>query len=179
MTSPLFKDYYFILGISSHATADEIKTAYRRLALEYHPDKNHDNPDDTQFKIVVKAYEALSDAHKKQEYDSTYISNQAHPPNKPSRASQQEATDKPDMSKKWRDDYCFFDLWEEDEPVNRYRAPFFPWTPNSLNHREEEGGLLRHARPKEGVITLVMKSSDLKRLLKFEYMKGYTNKLKF
>lgn len=65
MTSPLFKDYYFILGISQHATSPKIKTAYRRLALEHHSDKNHTNLDDTHFKIIVEAYEVLFNANKK------------------------------------------------------------------------------------------------------------------
>ena len=64
------RDYYEVLGISKNATEAEIKKAYRKLALQYHPDKN---PDDAQaeekFKEAAEAYEILSDANKKARYD--------------------------------------------------------------------------------------------------------------
>lgn len=64
------RDYYEVLGVSKSATTDEIKKAYRKLAIKYHPDKN---PDDKQaeenFKEAAEAYEVLSDAQKKQRYD--------------------------------------------------------------------------------------------------------------
>ncbi|MHC4957649.1 MAG: DnaJ C-terminal domain-containing protein [Planctomycetota bacterium] len=67
---PASKDLYEILGVSKQASADEIKKAYRKLALKYHPDKN---PDDKQaeerFKETAMAYEILSDAGKRAEYD--------------------------------------------------------------------------------------------------------------
>jgi molecular chaperone DnaJ len=64
------RDYYDVLGVSKSASADEIKKAYRKLAIKYHPDKN---PDDTEaenkFKEAAEAYEVLSNADKKQRYD--------------------------------------------------------------------------------------------------------------
>lgn len=64
------RDYYEVLGVSKSATATEIKKAYRKLALKYHPDKN---PDDKQaeenFKEAAEAYEILSNPEKKQRYD--------------------------------------------------------------------------------------------------------------
>lgn len=64
------KDYYQILGVSKSASADEIKKAYRKLALEYHPDRNKgDKASEEKFKEVTKAYEVLSDSQKKQQYD--------------------------------------------------------------------------------------------------------------
>lgn len=64
------KDYYQILGLTKSATADEIKKAYRKLALQHHPDKNKgDKASEEKFKEVTKAYEVLSDPQKKQTYD--------------------------------------------------------------------------------------------------------------
>ncbi len=63
------KDYYQALGVSKTATPDEIKKAYRKLALQYHPDRNKDKAAEGKFKEVTKAYEVLSDPQKKQTYD--------------------------------------------------------------------------------------------------------------
>lgn len=64
------KDYYQVLGIQRGATAEEIKKAYRQLALKYHPDKNPGNlKAEEQFKEVAEAYEVLSNPEKRQQYD--------------------------------------------------------------------------------------------------------------
>ena len=60
------RDYYEVLGIAKTATTDEIKKAYRKLAMTHHPDKGGDAE---QFKEIVEAYEVLSDDSKKQNYD--------------------------------------------------------------------------------------------------------------
>ncbi|MEK7573357.1 MAG: DnaJ C-terminal domain-containing protein [Patescibacteria group bacterium] len=62
-------DYYKTLGITKSAAADEIKKAYRKLALQYHPDRNKTKDGDKKFKEVTAAYEVLSDPQKKQAYD--------------------------------------------------------------------------------------------------------------
>ncbi len=64
------RDYYEILGVGREASADEIKLAYRRLAMKYHPDRNRDNPEaDAKFKACSEAYEVLSDPEKRSRYD--------------------------------------------------------------------------------------------------------------
>ncbi|MCL5438709.1 MAG: DnaJ domain-containing protein [Patescibacteria group bacterium] len=63
------KDFYEILGVSKISSADEIKRAYRKLALQYHPDRNKSKDAEGKFKEVTKAYEVLSDPQKKQTYD--------------------------------------------------------------------------------------------------------------
>jgi molecular chaperone DnaJ len=64
------RDYYEILGVDKGASADEIKKAYRKIALKYHPDKNPDNKEaEDKFKEAAEAYEVLSNSEKKQRYD--------------------------------------------------------------------------------------------------------------
>lgn len=64
------KDYYKILGVDKKAGPDEIKKAYRKLAVKYHPDKNPDNKAaEEKFKEISEAYEVLKDPEKRQKYD--------------------------------------------------------------------------------------------------------------
>lgn len=64
-------DYYQVLGVPRHASSEDIKKAYRKMALKWHPDKNLDNKDiaDRKFKEVAEAYEVLSDQQKRNIYD--------------------------------------------------------------------------------------------------------------
>lgn len=65
-----YKDYYKILGVSKNATKDEIKKAYRKLAMKYHPDRNpNDKAAEDKFKEINEAQEVLSDPEKRARYD--------------------------------------------------------------------------------------------------------------
>lgn len=64
------RDYYEILGVNKNAAPDEIKKAYRKIAIKYHPDKNPDDKEaEEKFKEAAEAYEVLSNAEKRQRYD--------------------------------------------------------------------------------------------------------------
>jgi curved DNA-binding protein len=66
-----YKDYYKILGVDKKASQDEIKKAYRKLAVKYHPDKNQGNKEaEERFKEISEAYEVLGDVEKRKKYDS-------------------------------------------------------------------------------------------------------------
>jgi len=63
------RDYYEVLGLTQTSTADDIKKAYRKLAMKYHPDLNKEQSAEEQFKEVTEAYEVLSDQQKRSAYD--------------------------------------------------------------------------------------------------------------
>jgi molecular chaperone DnaJ len=64
------RDYYDVLGVSKNASEAELKKAYRRLAMKYHPDRNSDDAEaETKFKEAKEAYDVLSDEQKRAAYD--------------------------------------------------------------------------------------------------------------
>ena len=65
------RDYYDVLGVNKGASADQIKSAYRKLAVKFHPDKNKgDKAAEEKFKEASEAYHVLSNSERKQNYDN-------------------------------------------------------------------------------------------------------------
>src|SRR5919112_1111333 len=65
-----YKDYYKMLGVERNASEDDIRKAYRKLAMKYHPDRNpNDKEAEERFKEINEAYQVLSDAKKRAHYD--------------------------------------------------------------------------------------------------------------
>jgi molecular chaperone DnaJ len=63
------KDYYDVLGVTKNSTQDEVKKAYRKLAIKYHPDKNSDGASEEKIKEINEAYDTLGDESKRRSYD--------------------------------------------------------------------------------------------------------------
>src|SRR3972149_134182 len=63
------RDYYEVLGVSRNASTEELKKAFRRLAMRFHPDRNKDDGAEAKFKEIGEAYEVLSDPEKRAAYD--------------------------------------------------------------------------------------------------------------
>lgn len=68
-SSPVCLDHYTVLGVPSDSNEEEIRRAYKRLALRYHPDKNPDADAEEKFKQIAQAYEVLTDPEKRSIYD--------------------------------------------------------------------------------------------------------------
>ena len=70
----MVKEYFQVLGISRDADQKEIKQAYRKLALRFHPDKNNAEDAEERFKEIGETYEVLSDENKKAAYEASLVS---------------------------------------------------------------------------------------------------------
>lgn len=108
-----FKNYYKILGVGKTATDDEIKKAYRRLAMIYHPDKNAGNPQtEEKFKEIGEAYTVLSDPEKRKKYDSMSFHQSYGQKNSNNQSHTRANTGKT---------YTSDDLFDDDDFAKQYR----------------------------------------------------------
>ena len=68
------RDYYEVLGVDKNATEDQIKKAYRTIAIKYHPDRNPGNKEaEEKFKEAAEAYDVLHDPQKRQQYEDSMV----------------------------------------------------------------------------------------------------------
>ncbi len=105
-----FKDYYKILGVEKNTDSETIKKAYRRLAKEWHPDKNPENPkSEDKFKEIAEAYDVLSDTDKRKKFDD-FISIGQPKSNTQTTASQHQRTY---SRKKTADESDFSDFFKQ------------------------------------------------------------------
>nr|XP_057942325.1 dnaJ homolog subfamily B member 9a [Doryrhamphus excisus] len=125
------KDYYDILGVSKDATDRQIKKAFHRLAMRYHPDKNNSPDAETKFREIAEAYEALSDATRRREYDQLSFFTGATQQGQ-RRAAQQS------FSFKFDDIFKDFDIYSHNRHA-RHRRHF-----DEHSQREPHGRHKRH-----------------------------------
>jgi len=137
-------NYYEILEILENATPAEIKAAYRRLAMKWHPDKNRGNETvaEEQFKKVLEAYEILSDPREKAKYDNwlNHSSSSASPPSPPFRPSAGGLGGFPHdhQGTAWRtirNVFKYHDIWDYEELGSEYLDLF-----GSCKHKCKEKG---------------------------------------
>ena len=69
-STPAPRDFYEVLGVPKNASKDDIKSAYRKMALQYHPDRNKSPDAEEKFKQISEAYAVLSDDEKRKQYDT-------------------------------------------------------------------------------------------------------------
>ena len=74
----MFIDYYEVLNVSPNANLEDIKIAYRRESLKWHPDKNHDLDTTSQMQVVNEAYAILKDNEKRDRYNKEYLQFKQH-----------------------------------------------------------------------------------------------------
>ena len=128
-------DYYEILGIGRDATPEDIATAYRKLALLYHPDRNLTEPEAaaTKFKEIANAFEVLSHPDKRLLYDRGKLKDKPSPPPKP-RKRNKYSKPKPQTGKPFydRETQCWYDSPEQKaaametcvlRPLSEYTPP--------------------------------------------------------
>ncbi|XP_051534220.1 dnaJ homolog subfamily B member 5 [Myxocyprinus asiaticus] len=133
-SSPQCLDYYAVLGVSSDSNEEEIRRAYKRLALRYHPDKNPDADAEDKFKQIAQAYDVLTDAEKRSVYDQQGLT-KGGVASTGNKGDPSHSTSKADAHS-WRV-FFNFDLDSDDDLFNPFlRNPL----PHLSRHHGNRGG---------------------------------------
>lgn len=198
-----FQDYYAVLGVPKTATEKEIRSAYRKLARQFHPDVNPGNPEaEAKFKSINEAYEVLSDADKRQKYDQLGSRWREYESYERSRAAA-EAAGQPagqpfDFSDfaAWPGQYEYRtaspedleDLFGESEPFSDFFETFFGrsggFGGSAGSGTTRAGGRARAPRPRRGAdaefpmdVTLAEAYTGATRTLDLQLRNGETRRI--
>uniref|UniRef100_A0AAR2LYC6 J domain-containing protein n=1 Tax=Pygocentrus nattereri TaxID=42514 RepID=A0AAR2LYC6_PYGNA len=145
--SPPCIDHYAVLGVSSDSNEEEIRRAYKRLALRYHPDKNSEADAEEKFKQIAQAYEVLNDPQKRSLYDQQGLT-KGGVSSTGSKADSAHSSPKADAHA-WR---VFFNFeFDSDEDL------FNPFLRNPLPHLSRQHGNKNTLQPEECVIDVEVK----------------------
>lgn len=150
-------NYYEILGVAQNATTKQVAAAYRKLAVQYHPDKNPSPEAAAKFKEITKAYENLFDTNKRAYYDRIMPQSKPQKPQKgvkkrPPTAEELKATD-PNLGRIWDAPPPKFDIW--GKPLSA--AEQAEWnTPGPIYYRKND-----KPKPKPKIIQAPEKFIDV------------------
>ncbi|XP_072291972.1 dnaJ homolog subfamily B member 9a isoform X2 [Eucyclogobius newberryi] len=153
------KDYYDILGVPKDASERQIKKAFHKLAIKYHPDKNK-NPDaEAKFREMAEAYETLSDESKRREYDqfgSTYFSGESQ--------SRQRSNSHQPFSFNFDDMFKDFNIYSQNRHARQRRH----FDEHSRFHKESHSRHKRHFQGSFGGGVFSDVLEDMEKMFTFE-----------
>lgn len=121
----MFKDYYAILNIPPSASQDEIKQAFKKQALKWHPDRNHGRDTTLEMQEINEAYLILKDLEAKEHYDKEYVKFKDHLKATQSDKKNYESKDKYEEKKSsnyWDYEYRYSDYEVEDDILKKWMA---------------------------------------------------------
>lgn len=155
------KDYYDILGLPKDATERQIKKAFHKLAMKYHPDKNKSPDAEVRFREIAEAYETLSDEARRREYDqfgytSAYFTGEAQ-------GRHRQGAHQP-FSFNFDDIFKDFDIYSQNRHA-RHRRNF---DEHSRSHKETHGRHKRHFQGGFGAGVFDDMFDDIERMFTFD-----------
>ncbi|MCL4127576.1 UNVERIFIED_CONTAM: hypothetical protein GTU68_052921 [Idotea baltica] len=139
------QDYYSILGVKKNAKDREIKKAFRKLAMQYHPDKNKEKGAEDKFRQIAEAYEVLSDEEKRREYDilghEQYSNKQSGGGHSGFHHGHHQAFtfDFDELFKQFDDDFDLFDEFDH-RPFGHHHGSFMQFDGDFMNLDDFFGG---------------------------------------